>query len=577
MTASPTAGIAPAAAQVGSALPRVALSSRLRRVPFGGRTYLHVSQVPLSFVAADQVLLDVLQAFGAGRAIPEVAAQVTDDPRRRAELGRFLEWLCVAGVLLDVDRPDPVHSFTGNAARHEVLWLFPTNSCNLRCVYCYASSGPGAGPQMQSGDARIAIDAFFAGLSEDVRAVTLKFHGGGEPTTAIGVLRDGWRYFAAQAAERGLRARASTITNGFFPRPVLDLLSEPEWSVMFSFDGPRQAAQRPTAAGRDSRQRVLANMRALAAVGKRVSARATLTADGLASMDDLVADAAELGISAIQVEPASIVGRGGALADGPPDPLAFAEAYLRAFDLGLRIGVAVSTAAFSVTRVGDGAYCGASRGLRAVTPDGQVSACTESSRSSDSDPFLVGRLDRPSRQLIIIPLREEALRSRTADSLPHCSTCYMRDTCAGGCMSRARAQTGSIFERDPVQCMLARRINPQMAAAIADGDLVPDPGWLPLTAELPAWSGPSEAGARPAGRLVALVPSYARSPWLAHPDRRPFILPPPDASCWFSRPARPLPSIVQEDVHDDAQPRSSRSGYPRTPGRGPRVPGASPA
>jgi radical SAM protein with 4Fe4S-binding SPASM domain len=358
------------------------------------------------------------------------------------------------------------------------------------------------------------IDAFFAGLAGDVRAVTLQFHGGGEPTTALSVLRDGWRHFAAQAAARGLRAWASTITNGVFSRPVLDLLSEPEWTVMFSFDGPRQAAQRPTAAGRDSSDRVLANMRALAAAGKRVAARATLTADGLGSMDDLVVEAAELGLSAIQVEPASIVGRGSAIADGPPDPHAFAEAYLRAFHLGLSVGVDVSTAAFSLTRVGDGAYCGASRGLRALTPDGYVSACTESSRGNDADPFIIGHLDRRTRQLVIIPLREEVLHSRTADSLSPCRTCYMRDTCAGGCMSRARAQTGSIFERDAVNCVIARRINPQLAAAIADGNLVPDSGWLPLTSELSAPASPDDpaTGAWPAGRLVALVPPYrARS------------------------------------------------------------------
>jgi uncharacterized protein len=532
------------------------LSDRLRRIPFGGRTYLHVSQVPLSFVAANDALLDTLEAFGTGRPIPDVAAQLTSDPHRRKELGRFLDLLLVAGVLVDADRPDPVHRFTGTASRHEKLWLFPTNSCNLRCVYCYASSGPGAGPRMRFDDAQAGIDAFFAGLAGDVRAVTLQFHGGGEPTTALSVLRDGWRHFAAQAAARGLRAWASTITNGVFSRPVLDLLSEPEWTVMFSFDGPRQAAQRPTAAGRDSSDRVLANMRALAAAGKRVAARATLTADGLGSMDDLVVEAAELGLSAIQVEPASIVGRGSALADGPPDPHAFAEAYLRAFDLGLSVGVDVSTAAFSLTRVGDGAYCGASRGLRALTPDGYVSACTESSRGNDADPFLIGHLDRRTRQLVIIPLREEVLHSRTADSLSPCRTCYMRDTCAGGCMSRARAQTGSIFERDAVNCVIARRINPQLAAAIAHGNLVPDPGWLPLTAELSAPASPDDpaTGAWPAGRLVALVPPYARRAWLADPDRRPFVVPPPDAPRWFSRPARApaAPADTREDANANA-------------------------
>ncbi len=517
----------------------VTVSERLRRIPFDGRTYLHVSQVPLSFVAANEPLLDALESFGAGREVSDVAAEHTSDPGRRRQLERFLEQLLTAGVLVDADRPDPVHAFAGKGPRNETLWLFPTNSCNLRCVYCYASSGPGAGPRLKFEDAAIGIDSFFAGLDEDVAMVTLQFHGGGEPTFAGELLRDAWRAFARQASERSLRARASTITNGVFGRRVLELLSEPEWSVAFSFDGPRQGTQRPTASGRDSRGLVLANMSALAAAGKRISARATLTAEGLASMEDLVDDAGELGLSAIQVEPASIVGRGASLSDGAPDPLEFADAYLQAFNRGLSAGVAVSTAAFSLTRVGDGVYCGASRGLRAVTPDGHVSACTECTRGAPDDPFIVGHVDRANHQLVVIPDREEALRSRTADSLPHCSSCYMRDTCAGGCMSRARAQSGSIFERDAVNCVTARRINPQLAAEIADGELVAEPGWLPLTAELPGDLAPAGAlGAEQplAGRLVALVPLYARQAWIAEPERRPFVLPPRDAPRWFTRP-----------------------------------------
>jgi uncharacterized protein len=537
----------------------VTVSDRLRRIPYGGRTYLHASQVPLSFVAANEALLDTLDSFGAGRPIAEVAQERTGSAQERRRLEDFLRWLHVAGVLVDAERPDPIHAYTGAGVRTETLWLFPTNACNLRCVYCYASSGPGAGPRLKFDDAAIGIEDFFAGLADDVGLVKLQFHGGGEPTTAHAVLRDAWREFSACAAARNIPARASTITNGVFGKSVLEMLSEPEWSVMFSYDGPRQAAQRPSASGKDSRDRVLANMRALAATGKHIAARATLTAEGLDRMDDLIVDAAEIGLSAIQIEPASVVGRGSSLSDGAPDPMDFAEAYLESFNRGLEAGVAVSTAAFSLTRVGDGVYCGANRGLRAVTPDGHVSACTECTkgpgpmvgrrRDAEADPFLVGHVDRGSRTLVIIPHREQALRSRNADSLPHCSTCYMRDTCAGGCMSRARAQSGSIFERDAVNCVSARRINPQMAAEIADGQLVPEPGWLPLTAETAPSSSPGlgDQNSAPAGRLVAIVPPYARRPWIAEPDRRPFLLPPHDAPRWFQRPGDARPAVRGPD------------------------------
>ena len=219
---------------------------------------------------------------------------------------------------------------------------------------------------------------------------------------------------------------------------------------MFSYDGPRQAAQRPTAGGRDSRARVVENMRALAAAGKRTRARATLTREGVDAFRALVEDAAELGIAELQVEPASVVGRGATTVDGPPEPLAFAEAYLDAFRHGLELGVRVSTAAFNIIRVGDGAYCGAVRSLRGVTPDGYVSSCVEATRGRDAEqnPFIVGRLDRAGRTIelwddkVATCAAARARRSRTAAPATW-STRARADACPARSRRAARSTPGT--------------------------------------------------------------------------------------------------------------------------------------
>jgi radical SAM protein with 4Fe4S-binding SPASM domain len=282
-------------------------------------------------------------------------------------------------------------------------------------------------------------------------------------------------------------------------------------------------------------------MRALAAAGKATTARAALTRQGLGSFPALVEDAAALGIASLQVEPASTVGRGGTAADGPPEPLAFAEAYLAAFRLGVRVGVRVSTAAFSITRVGDGRFCGAVRSLRGVTPDGFVSSCVEVTRGdgAERNPFVVGRLDRAGARLEMWPAAIAALQSRTGESLPHCRTCYMRDTCAGGCLSHAFAQSGTIHARDEHHCVISRRVNPELAADLVEGRLVPDRGWLPFSAALAA-RDTGLPGLE--GRVVALVPRFARAAWLADPGRRPFLPVPPDAPTWFRLAEGPSPA-----------------------------------
>ncbi len=512
---------------------RLAPAPGLRRFSFNGRALAHVSAVPLPYVSLGDPLSRALGSFAAGRTVDAVADEAgLSSGKPRAAFMRFAGALERAGVLQDPETPDPIHALWPDGRRTATLFLFPTNRCNLGCVYCYASSGPAGGPPLSEHDAAVAIDRFFADLGPEVGDVLLNFHGGGEPTVALDVMRSAWRLFRGRAEGLGLRARAGTITNGAFGKQARSFLSEPGIEVLFSFDGPRQAAQRPTAGGRDSRARVVENMRALAAAGKRTRARATLTRAGLDSFGLLVQDAAELGIVQLQVEPASVVGRGATAVDGPPEPLAFAEAYLDAFRLGLRLGVRVSTAAFNIIRVGDGRHCGAVRSLRGITPDGFVSSCVEATKGTGAtdSPFIVGRVDAHARTLEIWEDKVATLRSRTGESLPHCRTCYMVDTCAGGCMSRALAQTGTIHARDEHNCVATRRINPELAADLAEGRLVPDAGWLPFSSSVTE----AETG-RPGmeGRLVALVPPFARRAWLANPDRRPLVPTPRGAPAWF--------------------------------------------
>jgi len=491
------------------------MSERVRPFTWQGRQYAHTSAVPLSYLGVSAPAWELLQNF----ATPARLGDFVEAPTR-ADIA-FMEELVTAGILLDVERPDPVHSFRPRSDAVKTLVLYPTSSCNLRCVYCYATSGPGSGPRLSPEHALMAVDDFFAKITPQVEAVALSFHGGGEPTTNFSVMEKSWRHFRALADRRGLRASVSTITNGTFGPAVLRVLSQPEWSIVVSYDGPRQADQRPTAAGEDSRSRVTANLRALRDAGKRLTTRATLTRDGLPHLGALVEDAADVGIATMQVEPASLVGRGANLNDGPPEPLDFAEAFLDAFRLGLELGVQVTTAALSHARVGDGRHCGAISGLTALTPDGFVSACVEATDGKDpEDPFIIGTLDTITSRLEVWPLREEKLQSRIGYDMPHCSTCYMVDTCAGGCASRARARHGSAFVRDEANCAISRRVNPEVMADLVDGRLMPDIGWQPRSAELQEGES-SIAGAT--GRVVELLPSYARRVWNADPRRRPIF------------------------------------------------------
>lgn len=503
-------------------------TDRWRPFTFSGSRYAHTSAVPLAYLTGSDPLFDALDRFAVPArprdVVPGLATASAADDAFWAALVRF-------GVLLDAAAPDPVHGLTGQSSARRDLTLYPTNSCNLRCVYCYAESGPAAGPRLSAGHALAAVEEFFDGLDDSVRRVALGFHGGGEPTTNFAVMEAAAHLFAELATGRGLRSSVSTITNGTFGPAVLRTLTRERWRVTVSYDGPRQPVQRPTAAGTDSRDRVVANLRALVEADVLSGVRATVTRDGLDGLRALVDDAAEIGVPRVQVEPASVVGRGGHLDDGPPDPAAFADAFLDAFRHGLDVGVALTTSAWSHTRVGNGRYCGAVSGGRAMTPDGFVSSCTEVCDGADeSDPFLVGRFDSGRRLLEVWPLREERLAARVGYDLPSCRSCFMVDTCGGGCASRARAQTGDIADRDQAHCVAARRINAELMADLVDGRLVADDGWQPAAVDL-APGDSAVSGLR--GRVMALVPPFAQRRWNADPARRPFFVVAPDARPFF--------------------------------------------
>ena len=509
---------------------RLVLSDRLRTFRHGGRDHALTSAVPLVYLALSPGLLGLLRRFSTPRRVAEAAGAPPG-----AAVESFVATLHRVGVLVDADSPDPVHSFHGSAALTRTLYLYPARSCNLVCVYCYAASGPSAGPRMSREQATVAVDDFFSTLDAGTRRVQLKFHGGGEPTLNFPVMEMAWERFREQARRRGLPAAVFTITNGVFGPEVLRALQQPEWNVEVSYDGPRQGIQRPAASGGDGRDRVVANLRTLRDAGKLLRTRATLTRDGLASMRALVDDAAEVGIHHVQVEPASVVNRSADPLDAPPDPVEFAEAFLDGLGHALRCGVELATAAWSHTRVGDGRFCGALSGARALTPDGFVSACTETCDGHDPEnPFIVGRLDLAGRRLEISLDRERSLARRIGHDMPECRDCFLVDTCAGGCPSRAHAETGDAHARDEDFCARSLVVNPAVIADLADGKLLPDAGWQPVEARL----DPSESSLPGvSGRLVALVPPFARSRWNADSSRRPFLPTDGKAPQFFHLPA----------------------------------------
>ena len=95
--------------------------------------------------------------------------------------------------------------------------LFPTNQCNMRCIYCYASAGEAPASGMNFSMAKAAIDLVANNAKKlNERHFSVGFHGGGEPTLRWEFLVKTVEYGKKLACKLGLEATFSASTNGIF-------------------------------------------------------------------------------------------------------------------------------------------------------------------------------------------------------------------------------------------------------------------------------------------------------------------------------------------------------------------------
>jgi uncharacterized protein len=207
-----------------------------------------------------------------------------------------IDQLVQAGVLTErgaarSDAADP--GLRGGQVELSDLWLIVTNSCNLRCPYCFSRSeymhGGGA---MSQGIASASIDCLIR-HSGQRRDLTVIFFGG-EPLLDVPLIQNTVVYARQAAAQVGKRIRFTITTNGVcLTKTVRQFLIDEHFAVMISLDGdkPLQDASRPFADGGGSFDTVASHTKAFIAealpAGLSVTGRTTLNRTHLGRIVDL--------------------------------------------------------------------------------------------------------------------------------------------------------------------------------------------------------------------------------------------------------------------------------------------------
>jgi uncharacterized protein len=323
------------------------------------------------------------------------------------------------------------------------LALTVSQTCNLACVYCYASGGNfgGSNKRMAWEVAEGAIDALIASIPPG-GSVKIAFMGG-EPTASRDLIRRSVLHARRKAAVRAVSVGFSITTNAtLVTAEDAAFLADYRFAVTVSLDGDRAANDRlrPARGGKGSFDRVAAGLRHLVQHHDRIalSARVTATPDNL----DLAATMATLGgmgFRTVGVSPmiTSPTGQG---ALGPEDfarllaaMVACGEDWLEATLAGRPHPFAnLATALGELHRGQPRSHaCGAARDYLAVDATGDYSAC----HRFVNDP--AGKLGSLGDG-IDHKARRDWLNLRSVETQTPCATCWARRLCGGGCHHEVR-------------------------------------------------------------------------------------------------------------------------------------------
>lgn len=117
------------------------------------------------------------------------------------------------------------------------ITIFPTYDCNLNCIYCYADGGSDA-IYMRWEVCKTAIDFVTKNLPENSQTFTVSYHGGGEPTLHMDLIKKSVSYIKNKFKKTKTTTRFYIGTNGVMNKDVAKWIGENIDSVTISIDGP---------------------------------------------------------------------------------------------------------------------------------------------------------------------------------------------------------------------------------------------------------------------------------------------------------------------------------------------------
>ncbi|MFI9208627.1 radical SAM protein [Streptomyces sp. NPDC053253] len=191
---------------------------------------------------------------------------------------------------------------TGMPQRVSGYRIVITDTCNMKCTYCFVDTNTGAA-DMTVDDLRAGLEYLFqqnAGRDE----VTIQWFGG-EPTVRFDLMKYGDEYARQLAEEYQVgRVQSTLVTNGVLLKDeMIEHFKEYKYGVGVSFDGMPEdnVVERFLLSGKPADPRIHRNIQRLVEAGVYVGCNLTPTPTNVAKLPETVEFVLSLGIDFIYV------------------------------------------------------------------------------------------------------------------------------------------------------------------------------------------------------------------------------------------------------------------------------------
>ncbi|MFQ5605712.1 MAG: radical SAM protein [bacterium] len=350
------------------------------------------------------------------------------------------------------------------------LTLFPTNQCNLRCRYCYASAGDWKPKVMDWHYAVSAIECVIENLKQrNMQTLSLGFHGGGEPLYPWEFIKRTITYAEERCAQEGLQLMAFSATNGVLSQRQLEWIVKHFVNLNISFDGLPEAQNyhRPLISGKGSFEFVDRTLRFLDERQFNYGIRGTISSFNVDRMEDIIDFIGQnYQVKMVHLEPIFYCGRCKTNNILSPEMQKFADNFRNCEQKALAYNIALTYSGCHLEHL-RGSFCGVATDSFSITPDGDITGCYEITSNDDpkSETFFIGRIQEDGR-LEIDEKKRAYLHSLTVDNLEFCRDCFAKWHCAGECAAKldhtdytgARGNERCVLNRDLIRSRLINLI-----------------------------------------------------------------------------------------------------------------------